>query len=233
MLAKPINVYAISGWGFQPSLFNAVTYPAFNIIGVDYMPFAHLPPERMVEHLAHALPNDAYLLGWSLGGLLAIQLASLFPRKVNKLILVASQPKFTSAVDWVGIDVQDSEHVKRAFAQDFDKQMQYFIRLVCYPSRSSQLRSVLQTNLCRTQHAALISLLDLLFSLDLRTEYQHLTMDILHMVSERDAIIPQTASQLTALNSRVKTIMLEQASHAGFLTHASCLNAIDLFLSHE
>jgi pimeloyl-[acyl-carrier protein] methyl ester esterase len=44
------------------------------------------------------LPNNPILLGWSLGGLLAINIANKI--KISQLILLASTPKFIKDNDW-------------------------------------------------------------------------------------------------------------------------------------
>src|SRR5277367_1322748 len=50
--------------------------------------------------LAGLLPRGATLVGWSLGGQLALQLASQPALAVRRLVLVASSPRFVRADDW-------------------------------------------------------------------------------------------------------------------------------------
>lgn len=62
-------------------------------------------PAGTLEELAQAvlpmLPAEkCTVLGWSLGGMVALRLAHLAPDRVEKLILLASSPRFCQAADW-------------------------------------------------------------------------------------------------------------------------------------
>ena len=48
-------------------------------------------------------PKTAVYLGWSLGGLVATNIAVKHPERVNKLITLASSPKFAAEKGWRGI----------------------------------------------------------------------------------------------------------------------------------
>jgi len=77
MLIGSFTIYPIPGWGFSSQILNPLATNRLNIVGLDY--FNTQEPS----------------LG-SIGGLIAIKMAALFPKKVRKLILVSSQPKFLS-----------------------------------------------------------------------------------------------------------------------------------------
>ena len=63
---------------------------------------------EVIDDLAASAPEQYVLAGWSLGGQLALQWALRYPRRVRKLILVATTPKFVSAPDWPhGMDDAD------------------------------------------------------------------------------------------------------------------------------
>jgi len=47
-----------------------------------------------VDAIVAALPERAILVGWSLGGLLAQQIAWRYPQRVTSLVLMASSPCF-------------------------------------------------------------------------------------------------------------------------------------------
>src|SRR6202008_1603537 len=44
--------------------------------------------------------NHYSLLGWSLGGQIALDLTAAMPAQVDRLVLVATTPRFTEADDW-------------------------------------------------------------------------------------------------------------------------------------
>ena len=62
---------------------------------------AFLPLEResVTEALLAQVPN-AFWLGWSLGGLIALEAALRAPQRVRGLIEIASSPRFVRGPDW-------------------------------------------------------------------------------------------------------------------------------------
>lgn len=58
--------------------------------------------EALARELLAAAPPHATWLGWSLGGLASIAAARLAPGRVDRLVLLASTPRFTAASDWPG-----------------------------------------------------------------------------------------------------------------------------------
>lgn len=67
--------------------------------------------------LADALPADAGLCGWSLGGMLALAAAAARPGRFSRLVLVAATPRFLQADDWPAAQpAGDHEAFARAVA---------------------------------------------------------------------------------------------------------------------
>ncbi len=54
---------------------------------------AGLDLEKLVEAVAYNAPRRATYVGWSLGGLIAIELARRLPQRVERLVLMATTPK--------------------------------------------------------------------------------------------------------------------------------------------
>jgi pimeloyl-[acyl-carrier protein] methyl ester esterase len=56
--------------------------------------------DAWADALASALPPEATVIGWSLGALLALELARSRSDRVERLILFGATPRFVSAPDW-------------------------------------------------------------------------------------------------------------------------------------
>lgn len=234
MLIRKNNIYSIPGWGFQANIFNTLNNEEFNFIGLDYINFSPFSLNGIARNISKALPDQAILLGWSFGGLIAIMLTFLFPKKVKKLILVASQPRLRSAPNWVGIDRNSAYDFEIALIRNFNKQMECFLRLACYPKSSSRINKALSQYLLYDRAGELEFLLKMLFEVDLRTEYHSLDVDILQLIGKQDAVIPQDITQLKKLNSRVTTTVFQNTGHVGFITNRSpYINAIKEFINNE
>ncbi|MCA1979868.1 MAG: alpha/beta fold hydrolase, partial [Thiobacillus sp.] len=52
------------------------------------------------DDFASQLPDGATVLGWSLGGQVALRAALDHPHKIARLALLASTPRFVAAPDW-------------------------------------------------------------------------------------------------------------------------------------
>ena len=56
--------------------------------------------ESLAAAVAPHLDAQCNLLGWSLGAMVALELALAHPARIEKLVLVASTPKFVASDDW-------------------------------------------------------------------------------------------------------------------------------------
>lgn len=71
-----------------------------------------------VDAVAAVVPERALWLGWSLGGLVALQAAAIRPASVRGLAMVAASPRFVAADDWPhGMPAS----VFHGFAQDLQR----------------------------------------------------------------------------------------------------------------
>ncbi|MDF3014733.1 MAG: bioC, partial [Cellvibrio sp.] len=123
-----INLVLIHGWGcdsrtWQPLLkflqaFSSVTLidlPGFGACPV--VPEFSLDP--VLDKIAKQLPPDAVVMGWSLGGMLAVQLAARFPERIRAVITLAANLKFVAAPDYpVAMPRATNRQFNRMFAQD-------------------------------------------------------------------------------------------------------------------
>ena len=93
-LSKPVYIH---GWGFSSKVFASLEgikpdLPAHGGNTSDYLGF-----EELVEQLALSLHSRHDLIGWSMGGSVAMLLALRFPRKVKRLFLIGATPFFGGA----------------------------------------------------------------------------------------------------------------------------------------
>lgn len=98
-----IDIIMLNGWGFTSKIwffivqelneifkFHLIDLPG---IGIN----KNLPPlkiDEIIKVLHYYMPKNAILLGWSIGGLIANQLASLYPKNILGIINITSSPCF-------------------------------------------------------------------------------------------------------------------------------------------
>jgi len=109
------DLVLLHGWSFSNQIWEPLIAELslhWRIHRVDLPGHGHSPfvegtasLNAYCEILARQLPPFAHYLGWSLGGLIANNMAIHYPQRVNKLVLVASTPQFVCSKDWLfGMD---------------------------------------------------------------------------------------------------------------------------------
>src|SRR5215469_2387506 len=107
------DLVLLHGWGMNLRVFDglaAALAKRYRIIAIDlpghgrsdWDASIHTPAAqafRVHETLA-PLTTRYHLLGWSLGGQFALDLAAAMPAGIERLVLVATTPRFLSGPDW-------------------------------------------------------------------------------------------------------------------------------------
>jgi pimeloyl-[acyl-carrier protein] methyl ester esterase len=194
--------------------------------------------DAVVGTLANELPESAYYLGWSLGGLISIAFASRFPKRVNKLLLMAATPCFVKQPDWPYAMEPD---VFKAFSanleQDRKETLKRFLFLQARGSQYSRETIRALTQQLTVEKApvadALKAGLRLLIETDLRRQFSALRCPLKMMLGDRDTLIPtQMLEQAKQLNPKLITTVLAGAGHAPFIAQMTeCQHEIERFLN--
>lgn len=229
-MTKPI--YCLSGWGFSGDILLHSVLKGKEAVNLNYFGPDNSSIEAMALHLSSNIPESSVIVAWSLGGLIAIQIAALFPDKVHQLILLSSQPKLIEDENYPGIPSQAMQAFIDLSLQDFETLQKQFIRSVGFPSK--RILSKLEDRSLKNCKENLIHWLYQMQCTDLRKEYALLRMEILHILAEKDAVMRQDKSALLALNPKAYVLSIDNAGHSGFLTHTELYAAlIDRFLDES
>lgn len=219
MLKNRIKIYAIPGWGFDANIFQILETPELEFISLNYFQENAFSIEATAIQFSKLIPNNSIILAWSLGGLLAIKLAFLFPNKVKKLILISTQSRFLSVSIQQGIHITQANQFIKKIKYNFDKQKEYFINLANYPNKNKALKEQLMNFFVKTNIASLKMQLTILLYANLSYEYKSLSTTILHIVNQSDIVMPQNDDNLKSERKAIKVHTIDHAGHAGFLTH--------------
>lgn len=222
-------IYTIPGWGFSADILKQGALADKTCMGLDYFDSSDLSIEGIALELSKAITYPSILIAWSMGGLFAIKIASLFPEKVKKLILLASQPRLIADTGYSGIAPQAMNAFIESAHQNFFRLKQQFINKVNFPSKNDVGPFFLDG-----YSKQLKTLLKILAVTDLRKDYRYLNTEILHIVGDRDAILKQDKQSLCKINSNIKVMRIADAGHCGFLTHALLYRSvIDKFIASK
>ncbi|MCD9028759.1 pimeloyl-ACP methyl ester esterase BioH [Luteimonas sp. BDR2-5] len=186
------------------------------------LPLAVAP---VVEVLADALPRAPWL-GWSLGGLFALQAAASRPDAVAGLVMLCASPRFVKGADWAfGMSPEIFRDFAVGLRSDYRGTLDRFIALEAFGSDDArgELRTLRHDVFARGEPAArvLADGLGLLETSDLRADLPALRVPSLWLSGRRDRLVdPRAMRAAAALAPRAEAYTIEHAGHAPFLTHA-------------
>ena len=171
-------------------------------------------------------PRRAIWLGWSLGGLVALQAARLAPERISQLCLMASTPRFVQTGDWLtAVPAAVFAQFADTLCADPATTLRRFLSLQIQGSeRMVAILRCLQQALAQRPAADLNGLtagLNLLLQTDLRVELAQSAVPSTWLFGGRDTLVP--AAVADHLPDCCATWQLPTAAHAPFLTHpAEC-----------
>jgi pimeloyl-[acyl-carrier protein] methyl ester esterase len=187
----------------------------------------HNTLQSWADDLAQALPDNATLLGWSLGGQVAMRAALDHPGKVARLILLASTPKFVAAGDWNrGMADADLRDFGAALLADPQATLLRFLSLQTRgaPGQKTLLQQLRQSLLALppADAAALSGGLAILRATDLRAELAQLAQPTLVVHGLLDTLAPPAAGAWMAnALPAARHVELARAAHAPHLSHGA------------
>ena len=169
--------------------------------------------------------TEVCLLGWSLGGQVALRLASLAKQHISRLLLVATTPQFVADQDWPnGLAEGQVRIMARGLQRRFVKTLddffaQQFAELELSAERREWLTLQLSPKAFPPQPDAALAALETLRCSDLRSQLVGLTLPALVMHGAKDVIIPPSAGRYLADSlpqARFQQLLL--GGHAPFLS---------------
>src|ERR1700736_1508453 len=184
-----------------------------------------------------SVSNRYSLLGWSLGGQIALDLAAAMPGQIDRLVLVAATPRFAQSPDWpYGMHPAVITKLATQLRQDYRRTVSDFLELQVRGSIEGsgvldQLRHALFVH-GEAQPGALEAGLNTLATSDLRPTLAHVRTPTLVIGGQNDRITAPAASRaLAQALPDARYVEMRRAAHAPFLSHRSEFAAlVDRFL---
>jgi pimeloyl-[acyl-carrier protein] methyl ester esterase len=227
------DLVLLHGWGLNAQVWSCMLErltPHFRLYLVDLpgygrsQGFGAMSLEQMAETVLAAAPENAWWLGWSLGGLVASQIALMQPQRVRGLITVASSPCFAAKDDWPGIRPEVLSGFQHQLGQDFQRTVERFLALQTLGTESArqdarQLKSVV-LNQPMPSVEVLNGGLEMLRTTDFREPLAVLTLPLLRIYGYLDGLVPRkVAGLLDAMWPHSPSAIIAKAAHAPFISH--------------
>ena len=227
MSALPLVL--LHGWGAHAGVWGDVIARmdlGHTVIAPDYPAEGGVDRSmnEVVDRLAAMVPERCVVAGWSLGGQLALQWAQRYPRRIRKLILVSTTPRFVMAPDWsYGMDADAFSSFAGLVATDAAQALRRFLLLETQgDAQARKVARQLEAALGARPDAegpALMRTLDWLRDTDLRTVLHDIVQPVLVMHGDCDRITPFAAGEfLAARLADARLVRISGAAHAPFVS---------------
>lgn len=177
------------------------------------------------------------VLGWSLGGLIAMRWARVRPERVGRVVLIATSPRFVAGEDWPhGMPAETLARFGDELRVAWKLTMERFLTLQLQGGEQSRatLSGLRRRMFARgaPSAAALLGALALIRDSDLRAEVVAITQPALVVSGERDTLaLPGAGRWLAGRLPNATFASIPGAAHMPFLSHADAFAAaLDPFL---
>jgi pimeloyl-[acyl-carrier protein] methyl ester esterase len=251
-IKQSIPIVLLHGWGlnsgvWQPLIANLPTEftDVFHVITIDLPGFGSnidnkVSPYSLAnvcQHIANTIEQPAIYLGWSLGGLVATEMALTYPEKVLGLITVASSPRFieqrsevvednvVNQLLWPGIKPQVLDFFHQQLQIDAEKTISGFLKLQAMGSphvrQDIKQISELIFQYDMANKNTLNESLKLLETSDFRLTLAEINQPFLRLYGSADSLVPKSVIGQVAIitENNSEQYIFERASHAPFISH--------------
>lgn len=228
------NITLLHGWGLHSIAWDTVI-PALlkhfhvTIIDLPGMGLSPLPKDNytlnfLVEQVMSVAPEQSIWLGWSLGGVVALQAAAQYPERITHVITTGTNAKFTRCDDWPhAIEKSVLEKFREIYEEDAEGTLIRFLALQCKGSASYKNDVVVLKEILYfcglPSKRALKSGLEILMNYDLRHIVKSIGQPTLHILGTEDHLVPASASETwNNVMPSAQIALLKDQAHTPFIS---------------
>ena len=231
----------IHGWGcdqscWQPLIADLENF--FRVTSIDLPGFGVAPItsdyslDNILSILIDQIPPESWVMGWSLGGMLAIQLAHRYPQIISGVISLAANAKLVADDDYPdAMPLQINQNFNQSFKDDPAATLKLFSGLLAQGAEDErgllkQFRKMLHPERINPNwHDALL----LLSKIDNRQAISEMKQPCLQLLASDDSLVPASiATYLKQLNSQHQIEIVERSSHALHWCHPEWVSSLIL-----
>lgn len=229
------DIVVLHGWGLNANIWTPIVSALSQqgrLTRIDLPGYGESPwPQgeaitftKLCELTLSALPERSHLIGWSLGGLVATQLALQAPERFSSLTTVASSPYFPAEPpNWPGIEPSILQQFGKQLSKDFRRTVERFLALQSLgsPHAKADVKAIKEWLFSKPMASVevLDAGLDMLAQTDLRQQLKHIEIPFFRMYGRLDALVPaRVDAAVQELAPHSQSYIAPQCSHAPFIS---------------
>lgn len=226
-------IIMLHGWGMNSSVFDGICAELSKtreVVCVDLPGYGgsdwddSLSFREQVQLIAEELPRGE-ILGWSMGGMYALELVLLKPDQFSQIILACFNPCFVQRDGWsCAVKSEVFDEFARDLENGWDTTVSRFLALQMHGVNNARvlIRELMKSLQSRGEPdpQALEFGLRLMKQQDMRPLLADTGIPVKVILGGRDALVPrELAKEIIQLNPQIKVESLDNAAHAPFLSH--------------
>ncbi|WP_155837475.1 alpha/beta fold hydrolase [Aneurinibacillus terranovensis] len=128
---KQLHLVMLPGWRMEKAAFQPLIEPLSEVFQLLFVEWRGVKApsdfkERVIKKII-SVGEPVFLLGWSLGSLAALEIASTYPKSIKGLILIGGTSRFTSGEQYpFGWHPRILERMKKQMQQNKEKTLTVF-----------------------------------------------------------------------------------------------------------
>lgn len=194
--------------------------------------------DALVSEVASLPLENAVWVGWSLGGMIGLEIARRFPNLVDKLVLVAGSPQFVSSERWPhAVTAKTVDEFAHDLIKDYRSTILRFLAIQALGSdKAKQAIRTLKEKVFINGEPHIKALeegLLLLKKTSLLQNVKDIDKPVHIILGERDTLIPSSSGEATQnLINHCQLTIIPGAGHAPFISHQEeFINVLNGFIN--
>ncbi|MGE7765162.1 alpha/beta fold hydrolase [Peribacillus sp. NPDC096540] len=240
---KQLNLVMLPGWGMEKGAFQPLIKPLSEVFHLSFIEWRDIKTlndfeERVIDTVS-TIDGPVFLLGWSLGSLVTLELVSSYREKIIGFILIGGTSRFTTDENYsFGWDPRIVERMKKQLQRDKKKTLTSFYEAMFSESEKEegfyhQFTKMIQREFHGDNVSSLLIGLDYLLQKDVRVKLDQIETPYLLIHGSEDKICPIEAPSFIAenLGEKANYHIIEETSHIPFFPKSQeCVQLIKAFI---
>jgi len=193
--------------------------------------------DNIINEIHGLIPEKVTIIGWSLGGQIAMKYYLKFPKSVSYLVCLSSTPCFIKKPGWeFGVSINFFSRFKKELLNNWQKTLRkFFLLQIKEDDEKESILKKLENSFMGDQppkKEGLERALEILEEIDIRNDIKNINIPTLIISGKKDTISNYKASMW--MHSQIKgskIFIFDSAGHIPFINYQrKCFELIEEFL---